>query len=100
MLSAIMGRAFMRYVPMLGMTLALVGCASNTWLPGPNVNPNMSFEQQRAQCSMMEHQAGSIGEAGRINQNFNDCMLASGWVPASQECRTPSDKRVWLPRCT
>jgi hypothetical protein len=61
----------------------------------------MSFEQQRAQCSMMEHQAGSIGEAGRTNQNFNDCMLASGWVPASQECRTPSDKRGvgWNMRC-
>jgi hypothetical protein len=57
----------------------------------------------------------AIGEGVRTRQDFNDCMLASGWViddrkptaqpanaaqPVSQECRTPSDTRVWLPPCT
>lgn len=81
----------------------LAGCASHTWAPGPTVNPNLTFDQQKAQCSLMARHSGSgfaaagnpnfvaaaaighgIGEGVRANQDFNDCMLASGWVVADK----------------
>jgi hypothetical protein len=90
----------MRYALMVGMTLALAGCASNaTWTPGPDVDPNLTLEQQRAQCSSMTHSNGSVGEAGPTNQDFDTCMRASGWLRADRKCRPPSDSRLWLPTC-
>ena len=90
----------MRYALMVGMTLVLAGCASNaTWTPGPDVDLNLTLEQQRAQCSSMTHSNGSVGEAGPTNQDFDTCMRASGWLRADRKCRPPSDSRLWLPTC-
>jgi hypothetical protein len=89
----------MRYALMVGMTLVLAGCAGDTWTPGPDVNANLTYEQQRSQCSMTVHHNGSVGETGPADMDFNTCMRTSGWLRASQECWTPSDLRLWLPRC-
>ncbi len=89
----------MRYALMVGTTLALAGCASDTWTAGPDVNPNLSLAQQRAQCTATTGQNGSIGEAGAADMDFNTCMRASGWVRAERKCRTSSDSRIWLPSC-
>jgi hypothetical protein len=134
MFLAIHGGRLMRHALLVGIAVALAGCASHNWTPGPNVAPGLTFDQQKARCSLMARHGGSgfavagdpnfvagaaighgISEGVRTQQDFNDCMLASGWViddrkataqpanaaqPASQECRTLSDTRVWLPPCT
>ena len=68
----------MRYALMVGMTLVLVGCASETWTAGPNVNPNLTLAQQRAQCTSMTGHNGGVGEAGPSDMDFNTCMRADG----------------------
>lgn len=89
----------MRTALLVGMGIFLASCASHQWAPGPNANPQMTFDQQKAQCSLMARHSGTgfaamgnpnfvagaavghgIGEAVRANQDLNDCMLASGWV--------------------
>jgi hypothetical protein len=93
------GESILRYALMVGMTLVLAGCASETWTAGPDVNPNLTLEQQRAQCTSTTSHNGSVGEAGPANMDFNTCMRASGWLRADRKCRTPSDSRLWLPTC-
>lgn len=105
-------------------TMMLAGCASHAWEPGPNARTNVTFEQQKASCSLMARQGGTgfaaagradfvaaaavghaIGDGVRANTDFNDCMLASGWVTVdekvaeAQHCRTPMDMRLNLPAC-
>jgi hypothetical protein len=122
----------MRRALVVGIALAR---ASHNWAPGPNVTPGLTFDQQKARCSLMARHGGTpfvavgdpnfvagaavghgISEGVRTQQDFNDCMLAAGWViddrkpgtvqaanaaqPATQECRTLTDTRVWLPPCS
>jgi hypothetical protein len=96
----------MRGFVVVAASALLAGCATGPrqWLPGPNVAPNMTFDQQQAQCSLMARHGGSgfyaagnqnfvagaavghaIGEGIRTQQDFNDCMLASGWVVAPEQ---------------
>lgn len=82
----------------------LTGCATKEWAPGPNVNPTLTLEQQRAQCRYMARHGGTgfaavgapafvagaavgngVGNAVRAGQDFNDCMLASGWVKSDPQ---------------
>lgn len=77
--------------------ILLTGCAQHTWAPGPTAQG--TFEQAKAQCSLMaRHSGGSyyaqgtpafvggamagaaIGEAIRTQEDFNDCMSAGGWI--------------------
>ena len=89
----------MRYALTVGMTLALAGCASdNTWLRGPDADPNLSLEQQRAQCSTRTFADGK-DDGERATQDFNTCMRASGWLRTDRKCRTAGDSRLWLPTC-
>jgi hypothetical protein len=81
------------------MTLALAACATdNTWTRGPEADPNLSLEQQRAQCSGTTFSNGNV-DGDRANQDFDICMRASGWLRADRKCRTASDSRLWLPTC-
>lgn len=83
--------------------LVLAGCAE-TWAPPPGVDPSV-FQQQTANCrlfsrgvtpqpggffasgsprfvgtAMGAYALGSlIGMAVQQQENFNDCMAASGW---------------------
>jgi hypothetical protein len=85
-------------------TLMTAGCVSHTWAPPPGGSP-MTYDQQAAQCRLFARgntpSGGFIAAAGRpafvggvvggallvsaiagavANQNnFNDCMFASGW---------------------
>jgi hypothetical protein len=82
--------------------LVLAGCANHNWVPGPNVNPQLTLEQQSAQCRMMARHGGTgfaaagspefvagaavgngVGNAVRAGADFNDCMLAAGYVKGS-----------------
>jgi hypothetical protein len=89
----------MRYALTVGITLALMGCAStNTWTRGPEADPNLSLEQQRAQCSARTFGDGK-DDGERATQDFDICMRASGWLRTDRKCRTASDSRLWLPTC-
>ena len=84
--------------------LALAGCATHTWAPGPNAKG--TFDEAKARCSLMaRHSGGSfaaagdpnfvagaaagaaIGNAIRAQADFNDCMSASGWVVADDQVK-------------
>ena len=81
---------------MLGVALALGACAHTAWAPGPYVNV-ADFEPAKARCSLFarhsapgfaaygppKYVAGAaigyaIGNAVRQNEDFDDCMVASG----------------------
>jgi hypothetical protein len=84
----------------LGLTAILAGCATHQWVPGPGAQ-NLDFQQVQAQCSLLaENRGGSfeasgsprfvagatlgyaLGDAVRQQDDFNTCMLASGWTIA------------------
>jgi hypothetical protein len=77
--------------------LTLAGCAGHKWAPGPGMSA-VDFEPAKARCSLLARHGGSdfaaygspnyvagaalghaLEEAARTQQDFNDCMLASGW---------------------
>jgi hypothetical protein len=77
--------------------LLVSGCASHTWAPGPGMSA-ADFGPAKARCSLMARHGGgdfsaygtpsfvagaavgnAIGESVRAQQDFNDCMEASGW---------------------
>lgn len=83
----------------LGVMAALLGgCARHNWVPGPTASIQ-DFDQQRAQCSLAARHANqggfyaagspnfvagaaignAVGQGVRTQQDFNDCMLATGW---------------------
>ena len=83
------------------LAIVVSGCANRNWQPGPNVNPSLTFEQQEARCSIIARHGGigfaaagdpnfvagaaignGIGNRIRASQDFDDCMLASGYVKA------------------
>ena len=83
------------FLIVLGLTLS--GCAAHTWEPGPGMSA-ADFAPAKARCSLLARHGGSaffaagsqsyvagaalghaIGEGIRANQDFNDCLLASGW---------------------
>jgi hypothetical protein len=96
--------AFRTIAAIAAGTIMLTACVNHTWAPPPAGSP-LSYDQQAAQCRLFARgimpsggfiaASGSpqfvgatmggyalgaaIGGAIRINQNFNDCMLASGW---------------------
>jgi hypothetical protein len=94
----------MRNAVILALALPLCACANHNWAAGPNVNPHMTFEQQKAQCSMMARHGGTMVAAagdtasaaaavpsrglitGAVNRanDFDDCMQAAGYVKAGQ----------------
>lgn len=72
------------------------------WAPGPGMSA-ADFDAGKARCSLMARHSGSgfvaygspnfvagaalgnaIGESVRTQQDFNDCMLATGWKIADQ----------------
>jgi hypothetical protein len=85
-------------IVMLSAGLAILGgCAAHTWAPGPGMSA-VDFEPAKARCSLMARHGGgtfiavgspsyvagaqlgnAIGEAARTQQDFNECMIASGW---------------------
>jgi hypothetical protein len=84
------------------LLLSLGGCVSHNWAPGPGMNAG-DFGPARARCSLLARHSGSgfsaygsasyvagaalghaIGESIRANQDFNDCMEATGWRIADQ----------------
>jgi hypothetical protein len=84
------------------LVLSLGGCVSHTWAPGPGMS-TADFGQSKARCSLLARHSGSgfaasgsanyvavatlghaIGESIRANQDFNDCMEATGWRIADQ----------------
>lgn len=88
----------------LVLALALGGCAHKAWVAGPNVPPQLTYEQVAANCRMMARgtatgvmAAGSpafvggalvgsaIGNGVKVAANFDDCMLASGYLPAPEQ---------------
>ena len=81
----------------LPSALALSGCMSHTWTPGPGMSL-ADFEPAKARCSLMARNNGggfvaygtrsevagaalghAIGETIRAQANFNDCLAAGGW---------------------
>jgi hypothetical protein len=93
----------MRSVMVVMISILLVGCAKHSWAPGPQA-AILDYDQQSAQCSLMARHGGSgfyaagnpnfvagaavghaIGEGIRTQQDFNDCMMASGWKIADQQ---------------
>jgi hypothetical protein len=83
---------------LLAIPLALGGCAPpHTWAPGPGTDL-ADFEPAKARCSIFARHSGSdffafgspsyvagatlghaTGETVRAQQDFDDCMVASGW---------------------
>jgi hypothetical protein len=91
----------MRYTTLVALAVILTGCATKAWVPGPNASPALTLEQQKAQCSMMARHGGTgfaaagepafvagaavghgVGNAVRAGADFNDCMLAAGYLKA------------------
>ena len=85
------------------MAISVSACAPTIYAPGPGVNA-ATFEPTKAQCSLMARHAGgsfaaygdanyvagaalgnAIGEAIRTQEDFSDCMKASGWMPVTKE---------------
>ena len=87
------------------LALLMTGCADHSWAPPPGVDVS-AFEQQAATCRLYARNGtpqppggivaygnprfvgttvgayalgSGIGTAIRTNENFNDCMAASGW---------------------
>ena len=91
------GQSIWRSPFLIVLGLALSGCAAHTWAPGPGMSA-ADFPPAKARCSLLARHGGSdfiavgspsyvagaalghaIGEGIRANQDFNDCLLASGW---------------------
>jgi hypothetical protein len=90
--------------------LGMAACTSHTWAPPPGGSP-VSYDQQAAQCRLFARgitpSGGFVAAAGRpafvgafvgsavlaqsiagavaTQNNFNDCMFASGWVAVDQQ---------------
>lgn len=85
------------------LVLNIAGCAHAVqWAPGPGITI-AEFEPTKARCSLMARHGGSdfvaygsqsyvagaslghaIGESARMQAEFSDCMVASGWSPVTQ----------------
>jgi hypothetical protein len=84
----------MRYTTLVALAVILTGCATKAWVPGPNASPALTLEQQKAQGGTGFAAAGEpafvagaavghgIGNAVRAGADFNDCMLAAGYLKA------------------
>ena len=94
----------MRLLKITTAALLLAGCVNHTWAPPPS-GSELSYDQQAAQCRLFARGitpsggfvaasgrpafvgafvggallASAVGTAVRTNENFNDCMFASGW---------------------
>ena len=94
---------------LLVSVVVLTGCATHQWAPGPGMNA-ADFDATKAQCSLMARHGGSgfaaygsanfvagaalgnaVGESIRTQQDFNDCMLASGWKIADRPDAAPPE---------
>jgi Prokaryotic membrane lipoprotein lipid attachment site len=81
-----------------GAAIALSGCASMTFAPGPGMDASQ-FEPDSARCRIFarndvpgyvvtgsqqfvdNYAAGAaIGTAFRVRANYRDCMEAKGWI--------------------
>jgi hypothetical protein len=93
-----------RLAALCAVPLLLAGCVTHTWAPPPG-GSSMTYDQQAANCRLMARGitpsggfvaasgrpafvgafvggallASAIGTAVRTQENFNDCMFASGW---------------------
>lgn len=95
----------------IAICVSLSGCATHTWAPGPGMSA-VDFEPAKARCSLLARHGGSgfvaygsqsyvagaavghaLGETVRTQQDFNDCMLASGWQIADDQT-TPAQSLV------
>ena len=93
----------------LAAIVCLLGaCASHTWAPGPGLTA-ADFGPDNARCSLMARHSGgglmpyrspafvanaslsyAIGNAVRRQQDFNNCMAASGAVPTDATQGSPA----------
>jgi hypothetical protein len=93
-----------RWAALCVAPILLSACVTHTWAPPPG-GSSISYDQQAAQCRMFARgnapSGGFVAASGRpafvgatvggyllasaiagavaVNQNFNDCMFASGW---------------------
>ena len=93
---------FGRWLTVGASLLLLAGCATHSWAPGPAARGTL--EQAQGQCRLMARHSGggfyasgtqqfvagamlgaAVGDAIRANDDFNDCMMASGWVVADKQ---------------
>jgi len=87
---------------LLSCLLFLGGCSTYTWAPGPSAQG--TYEQASGKCRLLastdqtsfyaqgstSYVAGAalgaaVGQAVRQQNDFNNCMLASGWVPTGKD---------------
>lgn len=90
-----------RIATLTALGLALAGCAHQDWRAGPTVNNTVTQEQVAAQCRIGARHGGSgfvaagapgfvagaalgnaVGNAAVAVQDFDDCMLANGYLIA------------------
>jgi len=88
------------YALLVSAVIGLSGCAQHTWIPGPGRSAS-EFEPTSAQCRMAARNGGggfvavgrpafvagaalgnAIGQGIRAQNDFNDCMSASGFLVA------------------
>jgi hypothetical protein len=96
-----------RAMAVMILVLSLGGCVSHNWAPGPGMSA-ADFGRAKARCSLLARHSGSgfaasgsssyvagaalghaIGESIRANQDFNDCLEATGWLIDDQPPATP-----------
>lgn len=83
------------------LALSIAGCASENWAPGPDARGTVT--EATARCDLMARHSGggffaagsprfvagaaagyAVGSAISSYLDYNDCMKASGWVPAKE----------------
>lgn len=81
------------------LSLSIAGCASENWAPGPDARGTV--QEATARCDLMARHPGggfiaagsprfvagaaagyAVGSAISAYLDYNDCMMANGWVPA------------------
>jgi hypothetical protein len=101
--------AWLRPAAFAAVTI-LTGCVAHEWAPGPGLTA-ADFEPAKARCSLAARHSDSgfaavgspafvgvsalgaaIGNTARAQQDFNDCMLASGWRIADEPQTSASSR--------
>jgi hypothetical protein len=96
----------LRAALVLALSACVAGCASHTWVAGPNARG--TFNESQGRCMLLANNTGggfyaqgtpsfvagatagaAIGNAIKAQNNFNACMLANGWEIAD-EGRAPT----------
>jgi hypothetical protein len=86
---------------LIAVVLMLAGCATHTWVPGPDVRG--TFGEADGRCKLLANNTGggfyaqgsqqfvagaalgaAIGQAVKAQNNYNACMEANGWEIADE----------------